>query len=81
MGDFGQNPYLRKYLRGLISGVEILAPVDGWTAVVRGSLSKALAESCYMATNIYVDSRMARKYYGTIMNVTFIPGVHDERTK
>lgn len=81
VGGFGQNPYLRRYLRESISGVRILAPVDGWTAVVRGALSKALAESCYLTSNISVDFRMARKHHGLTSTVTFIPGFHDEMKK
>lgn len=81
VGGFGQSPYIRKYLRESINEVELLAPVDGWTAVVRGALSKALAEAKYLTSNVSVESRMARKHYGTIISTAFIPGFHDGNKK
>ncbi|KAK6812786.1 hypothetical protein RU639_011503 [Aspergillus parasiticus] len=36
VGGFGQSPYLRRYLRdALPQDMEVLAPVDGWTAVTK----------------------------------------------
>lgn len=43
IGCFGQSPYLRKYLNQYFSpAIEVLAPVNGWTAVVRGALIKTI---------------------------------------
>ncbi|PWY73729.1 hypothetical protein BO70DRAFT_398947 [Aspergillus heteromorphus CBS 117.55] len=43
VGSFGQSPYLRKYLRDAFSpDIQVMAHVDGWTAVVRGALAKTL---------------------------------------
>ena len=82
VGGFGQNSYLRNYLRESIQDIEILAPVDGWTSVVRGALIKALADTSHLAArNVAVESRVARKNYGTTMSTKFIPEHHDEMKK
>ena len=81
VGGFGQNSYLRNYLRESIQNIEILVPVDGWTSVVRGALTKALADISHSAFNVAVESRVARKNYGIIMSTKFIRGIHDEKKK
>ncbi len=43
VGGFGESPYLRKSLRKVIrEDVELIAPVNGRTAVARGALIKGL---------------------------------------
>ncbi|KAF9886679.1 hypothetical protein FE257_011193 [Aspergillus nanangensis] len=77
VGGFGQSPYLRKYLLEAFSPeITVLAPVDGWTAVVRGALSKTMGEICPLATQSMVESRVARKHYGTLIQKKFTSGVH-----
>ncbi|KAJ6108479.1 hypothetical protein N7523_009802 [Penicillium sp. IBT 18751x] len=82
VGGFGQNPFLRHFIHeALPSGIEVLAPVDGWTAVVRGALSKTLSDICSSAPQIAIDSRVARKHYGTIKSIKFEGSVHDAKRK
>ena len=82
VGGFGQNPFLRHFIKeSLPSGIEVLTPVDGWTAVVRGALSKALSEVCSSAPQVAIDSRVARKHYGTISSVKFEWHVHDAKKR
>ncbi|GKZ72046.1 hypothetical protein AnigIFM50267_008098 [Aspergillus niger] len=82
VGGFGQSPYLRTYLRDCFSPeVEVIAPVDGWTAVVRGALTKTLGEISDTEIKTYVDSRKARENYGMICSTRFIDKVHDAKKK
>ena len=77
VGGFGQSPLLLEYLRRFISReISIIAPVNGWTAVARGACVKALADISNPAPQIQVESRVARKHYGTIEAVPFKDG-HD----
>ena len=79
VGGFGQSPYLRNYLRNTFSPeIEVLAPANGWTAVVRGALIKALGEISPHALKSSVESRVARKNYGIRTRVKFIEGQHDK---
>lgn len=79
VGGFGQSPYLRKYLHNYFSpDIEVLAPVNGWTAVVRGALMKILGEVCPSAAQASVESRIARKHYGIYIGMRFIEGIHDK---
>ncbi|GKZ40442.1 hypothetical protein AbraIFM66951_000206 [Aspergillus brasiliensis] len=81
-GGFGQSPYLRTYLRQCFSPeVEVIAPVDGWTAVVRGALTKTLGEISDTGAKNFVDSRKARENYGMICSTEFISKVHDAKKK
>lgn len=82
VGGFGQSPLLRLYLqKHLPSDVHILAPVDGWTAVVRGALSKVVATVSSLAPPIAVESRVARKSYGIVEHVKFNPSIHEDGRK
>ncbi|EHA22088.1 hypothetical protein ASPNIDRAFT_139705, partial [Aspergillus niger ATCC 1015] len=77
-----QSPYLRTYLRDCFSPeVEVIAPADGWTAVVRGALTKTLGEVSDTKIKTYVDSRKARENYGMICSTRFIDKVHDAKKK
>ncbi|RJE19396.1 Hsp70 protein [Aspergillus sclerotialis] len=65
VGGFGQNSYLRNYLRESIQDIEVLVPgVDG-----------------HSGFNVAVDSRVARKNYGIIIRTKFVRGLHDEKKK
>lgn len=82
VGGFGQSPYLRKHLRDCFSpGVQVIAPVDGWTAVVRGALAKTLGDISDTTAKTFIESRKARENYGTTYQTEFIHGVHDEKKK
>lgn len=82
VGGFGQSPFLRRYLRETVpSGIEVLTPVDGWTAVVRGALTKTLSTTLPAAPQVNVVSRVARKHYGIIESVKFTKSTHDSKRK
>lgn len=82
VGGFGQSPLLRLHIRkSLPSNIKILTPVDGWTAVVRGALSKAVSQICPSVPQVSVESRVARKSYGNIKRTKFNPFIHDETRK
>ncbi|XRM48602.1 hypothetical protein ABZX51_011515 [Aspergillus tubingensis] len=83
VGGFGQSPYLHTYLRDCFShGVEVIAPVDGWTAVVRGALTKTLVgEVSDTELKPFVDSRKARENYGMIYSTKFNDKVHDAKKR
>lgn len=66
VGGYVQSPYLRKYLRDHFAlGIEALAPVNGWTAVMRGALIKTVREICASGTGALVESRVARRTMGS----------------
>ncbi|KAJ5569788.1 uncharacterized protein N7459_009218 [Penicillium hispanicum] len=82
VGGFGQNRFLEKFLRdSLPLEIALIAPVKGWTAVVRGALMKALADTCSLAPQVAIESRRARKHYGQIMQVSFEESIHDTRKR
>jgi hypothetical protein len=82
VGGFGQNQFLRRYLRdNVLSSATVLSPPGGWTAVVRGALAKLLSNLSSLAPQISIGTRIARKYYGFKENVPFNPFVHDESRK
>jgi len=68
VGGFGQSPYLRNYLRTEIpSEIEVIQVVNGWTAVVRGALTKDFADVVPPIPRIDIESRVARKHHGMII--------------
>lgn len=82
VGGFGQSPLLRLHIRKTLpSRIRILTPVDGWTAVVRGALSKTVSQISPSVAQVSVESRVARKSYGNIERVEFDPFIHDEAKK
>ncbi|PYH94592.1 actin-like ATPase domain-containing protein [Aspergillus ellipticus CBS 707.79] len=82
VGGFGQSPYLRKFLRDAFSpGIQVIAPVDGWTAVVRGALAKTLGDIAPLVVRSCIDSRKARKNYGMVKSVLFDANLHDANKK
>lgn len=82
VGGFGQNPFLCSYLQESVPpSVRVLAPPDGWTAVVRGALAKVLSEECSSVERITISSRVARKHYGHPKKVRFNAAVHDSQKK
>ncbi len=82
VGGFGESPYLRKSLRKVIrEGIELIAPVNGRTAVARGALIKGLADASPLTATVNVKSRVARKAYGCKIKTTFRAGVHQHDRK
>lgn len=82
VGGFGQNPFLRQHLLHSFSpGIDVIAPVDGWTAVVRGALAKSMGELSLQTDRFHIDSRVARKNYGMIKCVKFVEALHDKKKK
>lgn len=83
VGGFGQNVCLRSYLRDNLSKeIQLLCPVHGWIAVLRGGLANPLAK--YRPSgppHMFVESRVARRHYGHQINIKFKPAYHDARKK
>ena len=72
VGGFGQSPYLRNCLRKVVgTAVEILQPAHGWTAVVRGTLLKAIHDTATETSRFEIVSRKARSAYGMICYVPY----------
>ncbi|KAL9101421.1 MAG: hypothetical protein Q9163_003313 [Psora crenata] len=66
VGGFGQSAYLRETIRSSIDpSIEVMQPPNGWTAVVRGALMKGLSQLEPETERVKVQSRVARKHYGT----------------
>lgn len=66
--------------RSLLLKIETDNDVGSNTAIVRGALTKGLAERQPSTTGrptIAVISRLARKHYGTKALQRYVPGVHD----
>lgn len=82
VGGFGQNQFLRDHLQANVSpGVKVLAPPDGWTAVVRGALAKVLSEVSPLVDRINITSRIARRHYGHLVSIPFDDCIHDSKRK
>ena len=75
VGGFGQNHYLREYLKRSICklGLELFLPEDGWTSIVRGALDRTLPILVPIARKVHVTSRISRRAYGIIESVPFNP--------
>lgn len=73
VGDFGQNTYLRRYLHNYYTpDIEVLAPVDSWTAFVRVALMKTAGEVSSSATKASIESRVAGKHHGLSIRTNYI---------
>lgn len=68
VGGFCESPYLRQYLQQglhkLDKHIKIIIPRHGWSAVVRGALSRALPIVAANPLIARVTVRYARVYYG-----------------
>ncbi|KAK4544121.1 hypothetical protein LTR36_004619 [Oleoguttula mirabilis] len=75
VGGFGQSECLLKCLRNRFSGgeqgLEVMQPVNAWTAVVRGAVLRRLE-----GTELVLH-RKARRHYGVKCNTAFVAGIHD----
>ena len=67
VGGFGANPFLRQSLKAAFPHTEVMQPANGWTAVVRGALTKAMAEATPDICRINISSRIARNT--TVLNL------------
>ncbi|ORY66494.1 uncharacterized protein BCR38DRAFT_473718 [Pseudomassariella vexata] len=78
-GGFGRNEYLKKRIQETVGlAVKVEKMKDCTTAIVRGALIRGLADkqSNPRLANIWVESRIARKHYGTSALTEYIPGKH-----
>ena len=76
VGGFGANPFLRQSLKAAFPHTEVMQPANGWTAVVRGALTKAMAEATPDVCKINISSRIARRYYGLPLSEEFKADKH-----
>ena len=81
VGGFGQNGYLKERLRDSLSGIDVLQPPNGWTAIVRGAVMMGLSRANPKLAAVSVVSRVARKHYGIEMHVEYDPTLHDASKK
>ncbi|KAL6715322.1 hypothetical protein ACLMJK_007587 [Lecanora helva] len=78
VGGWGQNAYLRESLRQQLGAdVKVMQPENGWQAVVRGALMKALAQASPSSATMKFGSRRARKHYGIENGTPFLSTIHD----
>ena len=81
VGGFGQSAYLRETIRSSIDPrIEVMQPPNGWTAVVRGALMKGLSALEPETERVKVQSRIARKHYGTEIMSKYDPSKHAKGT-
>ena len=81
VGGFGQSAYLRETIRSSIDpAIEVMQPPNGWTAVVRGALMKGLSELAPDTERVKVESRVARKHYGTEIMSRYDSSKHAKST-
>ncbi|TGO86065.1 hypothetical protein BPOR_0338g00020 [Botrytis porri] len=85
-GGFGSSEYLRTRIQDVVgTSIEVRRVANGDTAIVKGALISGLSKKDpghpYAIGSFGIDSRVARRHYGTMAYDTFIPGVHDENLK
>ena len=81
VGGFGANSYLREQLKKAFPKIQVMQPANGWTAVARGALTKAMAGASTNICKINITSRIARKYYGMICVNAFNEDKHENWRK
>ncbi len=80
VGGFGQSRYLKSRVRDAIaSGIQVLQPEDGWTAVIKGAVIHGLARYGPIDAPIEVASRIARRSLGTCLLTKYDMMRHDPR--
>ncbi|KAK5195203.1 hypothetical protein LTR96_002795 [Exophiala xenobiotica] len=80
VGGFGGNKYLKTRLESAVGdGVRVKRPKNTLTAVVEGALIRGLVDAQPGNAHIRIESRIARRYYGTSSYVPYESGVHDFR--
>ncbi|KAH9831286.1 glycoside hydrolase family 47 protein, partial [Teratosphaeria destructans] len=72
VGGFGQSECLLKCLKARFAsqGIQVLQPVNAWTAVVRGAVLRGLE-----GTELVIN-RKSRRNYGVVVNQPFDPTTH-----
>jgi len=85
-GGFGSSDYLRTRIQAAVGkNIEVRRVANGDTAIVKGALIRGLSEKeagySSIPGSFVIDSRVARRHYGTTAYGPFIPGVHDEDLK
>ncbi|KAK5737794.1 hypothetical protein LTR17_006442 [Elasticomyces elasticus] len=79
VGGFGQSECLLQYLKSQFSngprGIEVLQPVNAWTAVVRGAVLRGLEGG------ELVTSRKARRHYGVRCRKLYDAALHPPSSK
>ncbi|KAG4032860.1 hypothetical protein MFRU_006g03210 [Monilinia fructicola] len=85
-GGFGSSEYLRQRIQQTVGGsIEVRKVANGDTAIVKGALISGLSNKDpghpYAMENFGIDSRIARRHYGTMALEKFIQGRHDESLK
>lgn len=85
VGGFGESPYLRQYLKTEFARIDksiaFVEPKHGWSAVVRGALSRALPIVASQQLVPRVTSRQARRFYGITLSQPFDAGRDPESKK
>ena len=81
VGGFGANSYLREELKKAFPRVKLMQPANGWTAVARGALTKAMAGASTDLCKVNITARVARMHYGTNAGVKFEEDIHDSWRK
>lgn len=82
VGGFGESKYLKKYLSEKLEAefrreIQVLQPIDAWSAIVRGAVHDGLAvHQTGELNNGMLESRRARYSYGVPCSLPFVPGVH-----
>ncbi|KAJ5726922.1 hypothetical protein N7493_005949 [Penicillium malachiteum] len=74
VGGFGSSEYLYKRLKTRFDGMEIMQPLDAWSAVVRGAVLRGLEGN-------QVDNRISRAHYGVTHQSPYDPHLHYECEK
>ncbi|RFU77784.1 phosphatidyl inositol 3-kinase [Trichoderma arundinaceum] len=78
VGGFGQSKYLKSRVRdAIISGVRVLQPENGVTAVVKGAVIYGLGNYQPAMAPVGIASRVARRSYGTCLLAKYDPVKHD----
>jgi hypothetical protein len=58
-----------------------MQPANGWTAVARGALTNAMADVSVDLCKVRINSRIACKCYGTLINTAFTEDEHESWRK
>ncbi|KAL8676432.1 MAG: hypothetical protein Q9224_007287 [Gallowayella concinna] len=79
VGGFSQNVFLRDSIRQAVlgRGIEVMQSPNGWTAVCRGALMKAMESTSTTFTAVKISGRVARKNYGIALGTVFDRFIHD----
>ncbi|KAJ5949847.1 hypothetical protein N7454_001431 [Penicillium verhagenii] len=74
VGGLGASAYLYKRLESRFEGIQIMQPLNAWSAVVRGAVYRGFEGN-------QVENRKARCHYGLRVNSPFDPERHREEDR